>query len=111
MPPALSALEHGGMVVCGGIHMSDIPSFPYDDLWKERTVCSVANLTRRDGKEFLALAPQVPVRVETKTFPLAQANEALHALRRLVRSPAPPCSFRNHFLQLPITLLGCRKAS
>ena len=61
--------------------MSDIPSFPYDDLWEERTICSVANLTRRDGEEFLALAPQVPVRTETHTFPLAQANEALHALR------------------------------
>ena len=61
--------------------MSDIPSFPYDDLWQERTICSVANLTRRDGEEFLALAPQVPVRTETQTFPLEQANEALHALR------------------------------
>ena len=61
--------------------MSDIPSFPYDDLWQERTICSVANLTRRDGEEFLAFAPQVPVRTETHTFPLEQANQALHALR------------------------------
>ena len=81
VPAALRVLERGGTVVCGGIHMSDIPSFPYDDLWQERTICSVANLTRRDGEEFLALAPQVPVRTETRTFPLAQANEALHALR------------------------------
>ena len=81
VPAALRVLERGGTVVCGGIHMSDIPAFPYDDLWQERTICSVANLTRRDGEEFLALAPQVPVRTETRTFPLAQANEALHALR------------------------------
>jgi len=81
VPAALRVLERGGTVVCGGIHMSDIPSFPYDDLWQERTICSVANLTRRDGEEFLALAPQVPVHTETQTFPLEQANEALHALR------------------------------
>lgn len=81
VPAALRVLERGGTVVCGGIHMSDIPSFSYDDLWQERTICSVANLTRRDGEEFLALAPQVPVRTETQTFPLEQANEALHALR------------------------------
>lgn len=81
VPAALRVLERGGTVVCGGIHMSDIPSFPYHDLWQERTVCSVANLTRRDGEEFLALAPQVPVRTETQTFRLEQANEALHALR------------------------------
>jgi alcohol dehydrogenase, propanol-preferring len=68
-------------VVCGGIHMSDIPSFPYRNLGKERTICSVANLTRRDGDEFLKLAPQVPVRAETQTFPLNEANEALAALR------------------------------
>jgi propanol-preferring alcohol dehydrogenase len=68
-------------VVCGGIHMSDIPSFPYSLLWQERTVCSVANLTRRDGEEFLALAPRVPVRAEVQTFPLAEANEALMRLR------------------------------
>ena len=81
VPAALRVLERGGTVVCGGIHMSDIPSFPYDDLWQERTICSVANLTRRDGEEFFALAPQVPVRTETQTFPLERANEALHALR------------------------------
>jgi propanol-preferring alcohol dehydrogenase len=81
VPSALRALEPGGAVVCAGIHMSDIPSFPYRDLWPERTICSVANLTRRDGDEFLKLAPQVPVRTETQTFALAQANEALVALR------------------------------
>jgi propanol-preferring alcohol dehydrogenase len=81
VPSALRVLEPGGTVVCGGIHMSDIPSFPYRDLWEERTICSVANLTRRDGDEFLALAPQVPVRTETQTFALAEANEALAALR------------------------------
>ena len=81
VPSALRALEPGGTVVCGGIHMSDIPSFPYRDLWEERTICSVANLTRRDGDEFLELAPQVPVRTETQTFALDEANEALAALR------------------------------
>ncbi len=81
VPAALRVLGRGGIVVCGGIHMSDIPSFPYEILWEERTVCSVANLTRRDGKEFLTLAPKVPVRTETQTFPLEQANEALEALR------------------------------
>ncbi|HEY2713473.1 MAG TPA: zinc-dependent alcohol dehydrogenase family protein [Chthoniobacterales bacterium] len=80
VPAALRVLDRGGTVICGGIHMSDIPSFPYCDLWLERTICSVANLTRRDGREFLALAPQVPVRTETQTFPLEQANEALDAL-------------------------------
>ena len=68
-------------MVCGGIHMSDIPSFPYRDLWKERTITSVANLTRRDGDEFLALASEVPIQMETKVFPLERANEALEALR------------------------------
>jgi propanol-preferring alcohol dehydrogenase len=81
VPTALQALQRGGTVVCGGIHMSDIPSFPYANLWQERVICSVANLTRRDGAEFLALAPQVPVQTKTQTFPLAQANQALHALR------------------------------
>jgi len=80
VPAALRLLERGGVVVCGGIHMSDIPSFPYRDLWHERTICSVANLTRRDGEEFLDLAPRVPVRIETRTFPLERANDALHAL-------------------------------
>lgn len=78
---ALKALDKGGVVVCGGIHSSDIPSFPYDLLWEERSICSVANLTRRDAEEFLALAPQIPVRTETQTFPLSQANEALESLR------------------------------
>ena len=81
VPVALRALAKGGVVVCAGIHMSDIPSFPYELLWGERGVRSVANLTRRDGEEFLALAPQVPVRTQIETFPLAAANEALARLR------------------------------
>jgi propanol-preferring alcohol dehydrogenase len=81
VPQALHDLDRGGVVVCGGIHMSDIPTFPYSLLWGERVVRSVANLTRRDGEEFLRLAPQVPVRTEVQTFPLAAANEALSALR------------------------------
>jgi propanol-preferring alcohol dehydrogenase len=81
VPKALAATARGGCVVCGGIHMSDIPSFPYGLLWEERTVCSVANLTRRDGEEFLALAPRVPVRTETRTFRLEDANTALAQLR------------------------------
>jgi propanol-preferring alcohol dehydrogenase len=81
VPTALRALVPGGTVVCGGIHMSDIPSFPYELLWHERTVRSVANLTRRDGEEFLALAPQVPVRTHVTTYALEQANEALADLR------------------------------
>lgn len=81
VPHALRAVAKGGIVVCGGIHMSDIPSFPYELLWQERTLCSVANLTRRDGNEFLALAPRVPVRTEIQTFPLAEANVALANLR------------------------------
>jgi propanol-preferring alcohol dehydrogenase len=81
VPAALRVLKRGGKVVCGGIHMSDIPAFPYRDLWHERSICSVANLTRRDAEEFLELAPRVPIRTETQTFPLEQANEALDALR------------------------------
>jgi propanol-preferring alcohol dehydrogenase len=81
VPQALRAVAKGGVVVCGGIHMSDVPSFPYHILWEERSVCSVANLTRRDGEEFLALAPQVPVRTEIETFPLAEANQVLARLR------------------------------
>ena len=81
VPAALGAVEKGGVVVCAGIHMSDIPAFPYEILWGERTVRSVANLTRRDGEEFLALAPTVPVRTEIRCFPLHRANEALAALR------------------------------
>jgi len=67
--------------VCAGIHMSDIPSFPYELLWEERSIRSVANLTRQDGEEFLALAPQIPVRTEVETFPLEEANDALQRLR------------------------------
>jgi propanol-preferring alcohol dehydrogenase len=81
VPAALRAVAKGGSVVCAGIHMSDIPSFPYELLWGERVLRSVANLTRRDGDEFLALAAQVPVRTHVETFPLAQANEALDKLR------------------------------
>jgi propanol-preferring alcohol dehydrogenase len=81
VPQALRAVGKGGIVVCGGIHMSDIPRFPYKILWEERSVCSVANLTRRDGEEFLALAPKVPVRTEVQTFSLEKANEALEQLR------------------------------
>lgn len=81
VPAALRSLVKGGAVVCGGIHMSDIPSFPYADLWHERSICSVANLTRRDGNEFLPLASRIPVRVETQTFPMEAANEALAMLR------------------------------
>jgi propanol-preferring alcohol dehydrogenase len=81
VPAALGMIARGGVVVCAGIHMSDIPSFPYELLWGERSVRSVANLTRADGEEFLALAPQVPVRTEIEVFGLEQANEALAALR------------------------------
>jgi propanol-preferring alcohol dehydrogenase len=81
IPAALRAVRKGGVVVAGGIHMSDIPSFPYRILWGERVVRSVANLTRRDAEEFLALAPNVPVRTETELFALADANEALDHLR------------------------------
>jgi propanol-preferring alcohol dehydrogenase len=81
VPAALRALAKGGTVVCAGIHMSDIPSFPYEILWGERSVRSVANLTRRDGEEFLELAPRVPVRTQTTTYPLERANEALDDLR------------------------------
>ena len=81
VPLALKAVGKGGIVVCGGIHMSDIPTFPYSILWEERSICSVANLTRRDGEEFLALAPKVPVRTEVQVFSLEQANEALSQLR------------------------------
>src|SRR3954462_10054579 len=81
VPLALRAVAPGGTVVCAGIHMSDIPSFPYEILWGERTLRSVANLTRRDGEEFMALAPKVPVRTEVAEYPLAQANIALEHLR------------------------------
>jgi propanol-preferring alcohol dehydrogenase len=81
VPVALAAVRKGGAVVCGGIHMSDVPSFPYELLWGERTICSVANLTRRDALEFMQIAPKVPVRVVTQEFPLEQANETLSRLR------------------------------
>jgi propanol-preferring alcohol dehydrogenase len=81
VPAALRAISKGGTVVCGGIHMSDIPAFPYDILWGERTVRSVANLTREDGIEFLRLAPRVPVRTEVTSFALADTNEALDWIR------------------------------
>jgi alcohol dehydrogenase, propanol-preferring len=82
VPAALRVLAKGGVVVCAGIHMSDIPSFAYELLWEERVVRSVANLTRRDGEEFLALAPRVPVQTSVHAFPLEQTNEALEHLRR-----------------------------
>ena len=82
IPAALRATARGGVVVSGGIHMSDIPAFPYSLLWEERIVRSVANLTRQDGEEFLVLAPQVPIHTSVTPFPLEQANEALQALRQ-----------------------------
>ena len=81
VPAALRALAKGGIVVCGGIHMSDIPSFPYAALWEERVITSVANLTRGDGEEFFELAPRVPVQTHTEAFPLEQANTALDRFR------------------------------
>jgi alcohol dehydrogenase, propanol-preferring len=81
VPTALRALDKGGVVVCAGIHMTDVPGFPYELLWEERSVRSVANLTRRDGEEFLAVAPQVPVQTHVETFALEDADEALARLR------------------------------
>src|SRR5437764_939831 len=81
VPAALRALARGGVVVCAGIHMSDIPSFPYELLWEERAVRSVANLTRRDGEAFLALAATLPLAVHVEPYPLSEANEALRRLR------------------------------
>jgi len=81
VPVALRAVRKGGIVVCGGIHMSTIPSFPYEILWGERVLRSVANLTRQDAIDFLTLAPKVPVHTRIEEFPLEQANDALHALR------------------------------
>jgi len=81
VPQALRGLKKGGTVVCGGIHMTDVPSFPYSILWQERSICSVANLSRRDAEEFLPLAARIPVRTEVQTFPLERANEALEKLR------------------------------
>jgi alcohol dehydrogenase, propanol-preferring len=81
VPAALRAVAKGGIVVCAGIHMSDIPAFPYEILWEERVLRSVANLTRKDGEEFLELAPKVPIRTEINAFSLSEANAALDALR------------------------------
>ena len=81
VPAALRALAKGGVVVCGGIHMSDIPSFPYVDLWQERVITSVANLTRRDGEEFLEIAPRVPLKTKVEIFSLEEANAALEKFR------------------------------
>ena len=81
VPAALRALAPGGVVVCAGIHMSDIPSFAYADLWRERSIRSVANLTRDDARELLALAPRIPVRTHVTTYPLEQAGAALDAVR------------------------------
>jgi alcohol dehydrogenase, propanol-preferring len=88
VPAALRAVGKGGSVVCGGIHMSDIPSMPYELLWGERVLRSVANLTRADAEEFLALAPKVPVRTQVEPFPLEQANDALARLRGGLRGSA-----------------------
>jgi propanol-preferring alcohol dehydrogenase len=82
VPFALQTVRKGGIVVCGGIHMSDIPQFPYELLWGERRICSVANLTRRDAQDFMAIAPKVPVRTHFESFPLNDANEALTRLRQ-----------------------------
>ena len=82
VPEALRRVKKGGRVVCAGIHMSDIPAFPYADLWGERRILSVANLTRADGLEFLPLAASLGIRTETRVFPLAEANAALDLLRR-----------------------------
>ncbi len=81
VPAALKAVAPGGTVVCAGIHMSEIPSFPYEILWRERKILSVANLTRQDGEAFLALAPKIPIETTVETFPLTAANQALSRLR------------------------------
>jgi propanol-preferring alcohol dehydrogenase len=81
VPAALRAVRKGGRVVCAGIHMSDIPSFPYDLLWQERQLVSVANLTRQDGLDFLGIVPQAGIRTQTTAFPLAEANDVLTRLR------------------------------
>ncbi|AXY78565.1 zinc-binding alcohol dehydrogenase family protein [Paraflavitalea soli] len=81
IPKALADVDKGGQVICGGIHMSDIPAFPYRLLWEERSICSVANLTRKDGDDYFSMAPQVPVIAAVRRFPLRQANEAMQAIR------------------------------
>jgi propanol-preferring alcohol dehydrogenase len=82
VPQALRAIRKGGIVVCGGIHMSDIPQFPYELLWGERRICSVANLTRKDAEDFMGIATSVPLRTHFEVFPLQDANEALNRLRQ-----------------------------
>ena len=96
VPAALRALENGGTVVCAGIHMSDIPSFPYSDLWEERVVRSVANLTRRDGEEFLALAPGVPVETRTTVVPAARRRTTRSTISVMVASRGQPSSCRRN---------------
>ena len=92
VPQALRSLRKGGTVVCAGIHMSDIPGFPYELLWHERSVCSVANLTRHDGAAFLRMASRVPIRTTVRIFPLSQANEALAQLRSgKIKGPRSLC--------------------
>jgi propanol-preferring alcohol dehydrogenase len=106
VPHALRSVAKGGTVVCAGIHMSDIPQFPYNILWGERRICSVANLTRRDGIEFIELAPKVPIRASIVEFPLRQANEALQALRTGTISGAAVLTLANseEMLGKPIPL-------
>ena len=102
VPAALRATAPGGTVVCAGIHMSDIPSFPYRDLWEERVLRSVANLTRADAREFLALAPQVPVRTTVQEFALEQAEDALApAARRPDRGLGRPARHRSAAVSWP----------
>ena len=96
VPAALAAVRKGGTVVCGGIHMSDIPSFPYALLWGERSVCSVANLTRKDAAEFMEIAPKIQVRTTTQPFALEQANEALLRLRSGRLLGAAVLTFKDH---------------
>ena len=95
VPAALKVIRKGGIVVCAGIHMSDIPSFPYELLWGERQVASIANLTRRDGTEFLALASRIPVKTSIVAYPVQKANEALAALRAGTISGAAVLTFDN----------------
>jgi propanol-preferring alcohol dehydrogenase len=82
IPAALRAVRKGGVVVCGGIHMTDIPQFSYDLLWGERTLCSVANLTRKDADDFMTIAPKVPIRTFFETFPLVDVNKVLDLFRK-----------------------------
>jgi len=117
VPSALRGVAKGGTVVCAGIHMSDIPRFPYAILWGERRVVSVANLTRRDGREFIALAQQVPVRTRIASYPLERADEALAALRDEIRKLNDPGYFSAEALEAATrqrivgTMLGLERAS